>query len=83
METIGTERHAMPGDMRPLPMDAALLDEAEALGVDASGAAKAAVTDAIRAARAAEWKRENRAAIKSSNEWVEKNGLPLAKYRQF
>ena len=29
------------------------------------------------------WQEENAEAIKSINEWVEKNGLPLAKYRQF
>jgi hypothetical protein len=30
-----------------------------------------------------EWLEENRAAIESWNQWVEKHGLPLAKYRQF
>lgn len=35
------------------------------------------------AAREAIWLRENRAALESSNVWVEANGLPLAKYRQF
>jgi hypothetical protein len=29
------------------------------------------------------WAEENAEAIKSMNEWVKKNGLPLAKYRQF
>jgi hypothetical protein len=29
------------------------------------------------------WQEENAEAIKSINEWVEKNGLPLAKYRMF
>lgn len=29
------------------------------------------------------WLEENAEAIKSMNEWVEKNGLPLAKYRKF
>jgi post-segregation antitoxin (ccd killing protein) len=29
------------------------------------------------------WLEENAEAIKSMNEWVEKNGLPLEKYRQF
>ena len=29
------------------------------------------------------WREENAEAIKSMNEWVEKNGLPLAKYRMF
>lgn len=29
------------------------------------------------------WLEENAEAIKSINEWVEKNGLPLEKYRMF
>lgn len=29
------------------------------------------------------WKQENSEAIKSSNDWVEKNGLALDQYRQF
>jgi hypothetical protein len=29
------------------------------------------------------WLEENAEAIKAWNEWVEKNGLPLAKYRMF
>lgn len=29
------------------------------------------------------WLEENAEAIKSMNEWVEINGLPLAKYRTF
>ena len=29
------------------------------------------------------WQIENAEAIQSMNEWVEKNGLPLAKYRLF
>ncbi len=29
------------------------------------------------------WLRENKAALDSSNEFVEKHGLPLEKYRQF
>jgi len=39
--------------------------------------------EAVRKRKAAEWLEENRAALQSSNEWVEKNGLPLAQYRQF
>ena len=29
------------------------------------------------------WQEESAEAIRSSNEWVEKNGLPLEKYRTF
>ena len=73
----------MPAETRSLPMDAALLDEADTLGIDAAHEAEAAVTDAVRAARAAAWKQENRAALEAYNEWVAKNGLPLERYRQF
>ena len=73
----------MPATAPPLVLDADLLAEAEALGIDVARAAETGVTDAVRDARAERWKRENRAALESSNEWVEKNGLPLARYRQF
>lgn len=73
----------MPVTTRPLILDARLLDEAEALDIDASKAAEAAIATAIHNARAEEWKRENQAAIEAWNEWTDKNGLPLAKYRQF
>jgi antitoxin CcdA len=33
--------------------------------------------------RAQRWLDENKEAIDSSNAYVEKNGLPLAQYRQF
>lgn len=36
-------------------------------------------TDA--AEKEARWKEENRAALESSNEYVRRHGLPLAKYR--
>ena len=33
--------------------------------------------------KAKAWIAENREALEGSNEWVEKHGLPLAKYRMF
>jgi len=38
---------------------------------------------AIAEKRAEVWLQENRDALQSSNDYVERNGLPLAKYRQF
>jgi len=73
----------MPATAQPLVLDADLLAEAEALGVDVASAAETGVTDAVRDARAERWKRENRAALEGYNDWIRKNGLPLAKYRQF
>lgn len=66
-----------------LPLDPALLQEARALGIDLSLAAEVGLRRAIAAARSAEWRRENAAALASSNTWVEQNGLPLARYRAF
>ena len=66
-----------------LSIDPDLIEEAKALGVNASRAAEAGVREAVRAAKSEAWLRENAEAIASSNAWVEKNGLPLAKYRQF
>ena len=63
--------------------DPALLAEAKALGVNVSRAAEAGIEAEVKKARAAQWRAENAEAIRSSNDYVEKHGLPLAKYRQF
>lgn len=66
-----------------LSVDAALLGEAKALGLNLSATFEAGLRDAVRAAKAAQWQADNRAAMQSSNDWIEKHGLPLAEYRQF
>lgn len=66
-----------------LSIDPDLIEEAKALGLNASRAAESGLREAVRTAKAEAWLRENAEAIASSNAWVEKNGLPLAKYRQF
>lgn len=60
-----------------------LLAEAKALGINVSQAAEAGVSQAVAAKRAERWAHENHEAIQSSNAFVEKHGLPLAKYRMF
>jgi len=60
-----------------------LLEEAKALDINVSAAAEQGLERAIAKAKEARWREENRAAIDSYNAWVEKNGLPLAKYRMF
>ena len=56
-----------------------LLDEAARLQVDIAGRSEDQVRHAVREA----WIEENREAIASCNAWVEKNGLPLERYRAF
>lgn len=66
-----------------LSLDRAILSEARTLGVNLSQAAEAGLRDAIRDAKAAAWTRENAQALASSNEWVDRHGLPLARHRLF
>lgn len=66
-----------------LTLEQALVDEAKALGVSISQASNQGLAAAVKKARSERWLEENRPALDSYNEWVEKNGLPLAKYRMF
>ena len=66
-----------------LSLNADLLRQAKALKVNLSRAAEDGVRLAISVAKAQQWKAENAAAIRSSNTYVEKHGLPLDRYRQF
>lgn len=66
-----------------LSLDQRVVAEAKELELNVSRIAEEAISDAVRAERNRRWKKENREALESSNEWVRKNGLPLAKYRPF
>lgn len=66
-----------------LSIDADLLSEAKALSVNISRAAEVGIAEAVRKEKERLWRDENRNALESWNAWVEENGLPLAKYRQF
>ncbi len=60
-----------------------LLVEARALRINVSQAAEAGVAQAVAEKRAELWVKENAKAFECWNAYVEKNGLPLAKYRSF
>jgi len=66
-----------------LTIDPALLDEARALKINLSATFEASLRAAVHERKAAQWLEENRAALEGYNTWIEKNGLPLDKYRQF
>jgi len=59
------------------------LSLAKTLKVNVSRAAEHGLELAIKKELAKQWLQENKAALDSSNEYVEKHGLPLAQYRQF
>jgi antitoxin CcdA len=66
-----------------MTLDAALLDEARALGVNLSRAAEEGILAQVRAARAKRWKEDNAADIAAYNRWIDENGVPLAQFRKF
>lgn len=66
-----------------LALDTALLTEAKALGVNLSRAAEEGVRSAVASAKANAWRRENAAAIQDANQYVDSNGVPLERHRQF
>lgn len=74
---------AEPRKRTNLTLDPSLLTEARSFGVNLSQAAEAGVRRAVAAAKAEAWKRENAAALESSNAWADAHGLPLDQYRQF
>jgi antitoxin CcdA len=53
------------------------------LGIDVSGLDAASIASAVKSEHERRWKEEHREVIETTNAWVEKNGLPLAKYRLF
>ncbi|TPJ67330.1 MULTISPECIES: type II toxin-antitoxin system CcdA family antitoxin [unclassified Mesorhizobium] len=64
-------------------IDAQLINDAKALGINLSRAAEAGIAKAIAVEKTRRWQEENKEAIESSNAYVERNGLPLAKRRLF
>lgn len=64
-----------------LPTD--LVVEARLLGVNLSRACEEGLERSVSEARRAQWLADNRAALDSSNAYVEAHGLPLAARRLF
>ncbi|HYD70589.1 type II toxin-antitoxin system CcdA family antitoxin [Azospirillum sp.] len=60
-----------------------LLEQARTLGINISKACERGIAQQVAEERGRRWLEENRAALESSNAYVEKHGLPLARYRQF
>ena len=66
-----------------IPISSRLIEDAKALGIDISRAAKAGIAKAIAAEKTHRWQEENKDTIAGWNDYVSRNGLPLAKYRLF
>lgn len=66
-----------------LSIDEAVTREARQLGVNMSRVAEVAIADATRLERNRRWREENRAALETYAREVEREGLPLARFRSF
>lgn len=73
----------MPAARRATSMtlDAALLDEARALGVNLSRAAEEGLLAAVKAERKRRWATENAEFIRDYNEWIAENDIPNSDIR--
>ena len=60
-----------------------LVVEAQELGIDISRACEAGLKDEVRRERLRRWQDENAEAFGAWDGFVERNGVPLAKYRKF
>ncbi len=59
-------------------LTAANLASARALGLNVSAISDVALAEAVRAAKAEAWARDNADAIAERRDWIEANGAPLA-----
>jgi len=66
-----------------LSLDGELVSQARELNLNVSKAAEDGLRRAIKSERERLWLIENAEAIAEENAYVEKHGLPFAKYRQF
>jgi len=60
-----------------------LLAEARLLKINVSQAAESGLANAVAEKRAELWVKENAKAFDCWNDYIEKNGLPLERYRSF
>jgi len=76
-------RHEKTKKPTNVSLDAELVAEARQLGINISQACETGLSEKVRKAKAEKWLRENKEALDWSNAYVEKHGIPLARYRMF
>ena len=66
-----------------LTLNAKVLDLARELGLNLSQTVDGLLAEEVRRRYWERWNEQNKAAIDAYNERIERDGLPLAKYRSF
>lgn len=80
---VQSRKIASPKRATNVSLRSDLIEEAKQLGINISEACEQGLEKEVAKTRAEQWLEENRAALESSNAYVEKHGLPLARFRQF
>ena len=77
--------HRTTSGRRPtnVTLPGALLREARELGINLSQACEVGLSAAVAGERRRRWLQDNGDALDEYNGYIERNGLPLAAYRQF
>ena len=74
---------AAPKRATNLTLNAKVLDMARELGMNLSQTVDGLLAEEVRRRYWERWNEENKVAISAYNERIERDGLPLAKYRTF
>ena len=61
-----------------ISIDRRLIEDAKAFNIDIPRAVETGIVNAIATEKKRQWQEENKDAIDSSNDYVRRNGLPLA-----
>lgn len=83
MRMIARQIASIPRRAVNLTLDAALVADAKALGMNLSRAVEEALRAKVSAEKGRRWAEENREAIKATNARVEREGLWSDDYRLF
>jgi antitoxin CcdA len=83
MNQMNTRHDDGPKRATNVSLSEALVFEARALGVNVSRACEEGLESEVRRQRAKRWQDENSEGFDAWNAYVERNGVPLAKYRKF
>lgn len=82
-DPVRSERGAPVRKSTNVSLDGGLVSEAKRLGINLSRACEQGLVALIAEERGRRWREDNADALAASSAFVEKNGLPLARLRQF
>lgn len=83
MSNAVREERTVPKRATNVSLDAKLVADAQALGINLSRACEEGLAKRISEEKNRRWREENQAATQAYNAYIEKYGLPLGRYRMF